>query len=494
MSSQRSEVSQGIREAHVPFVLEHRGIEYIPPDQRAGNPIQLGWMWLATVANIGPVVFGGLLPLLGLSFMQSVAILIIGNLSWALVGIGSLTGPDAGTTTYMVSRAPFGQNGNRVVSFFNWLTLLGYEATFLILIVQAELALAHKVGGGHQGAGLKVLLILIAAAILPIIAIYGHATVVKVLAVLSAPFVALYILFAILVIPKTNLSHLSHGASWPVVFVGLSIVLSVSGIGFVNQSADYSRYLPRSTNRWHLALATSLGGFVSLTGLMILGAAIASRLTNGIDVVSGIPSLFAGYYAVPYLVIIAIQLLLADAFALYSSGVTLQAIGVKVQRWQAVLIDTVICAVVTAIAIFSNRFNTLLSDFLLFALVFASPWVTIYLMDWFFRRGRYDVASLQKERGGIYWRNGGVNVRALVSLGLGMAAVLMWINTSVYEGPLASRTGGTDLSWLFGAVVSGILYFVLGRPVVRAEQIEMIKGTGDVTVHKVEPDAKPAVS
>jgi len=64
-----------------------------------------------------------------------------------------------------------------------------------------------------------------------------------------------------------------------------------------------------------------------------------------------------------------------------------------------------------AYVIFSQHFSQLLSDFLLFIIVWVAPWCAIYLVDYFLRRGRYDTQALQDERGGIYFRNGGWNWR-----------------------------------------------------------------------------------
>ena len=63
----------------------------------------------------------------GLSVPQAIAVILIGNLFYALLGFASLQGPKTGTTAFMVSRAPFGQNGNRLVALFNWITQVGFE-------------------------------------------------------------------------------------------------------------------------------------------------------------------------------------------------------------------------------------------------------------------------------------------------------------------------------------------------------------------------------
>jgi hypothetical protein len=55
-------------------------------------------------------------------------------------------GPRAGTTAFAISRASFGPNGNRMPSFFNWVTQVGFEIEGIALVVLAAIALAAKAG------------------------------------------------------------------------------------------------------------------------------------------------------------------------------------------------------------------------------------------------------------------------------------------------------------------------------------------------------------
>src|SRR5262249_8898848 len=148
----------------------------------------------------------------------------------------------------------------------------------------------------------------------------------------------------------------------------------------------------------------TLGAFLPSTLMMFLGAFIATAVPAANDPISGLPKVFSAWFLVPYLVVIIFQLLAGNCVVLYSSCLTLQAIGLKVKRYQAALIDTAFCAALTAVTIFSNNFNTLLGDFLLFIIVWAAPWGAIYLVDWALRRGRYRTEDLLARRGGLYWR------------------------------------------------------------------------------------------
>ena len=188
---------------------------------------------------------------------------------------------------------------------------------------------------------------------------------------------------------------------------------------------------------------------------------------------TGVPAAFAAWFFWPYMILALPQLFAINTIDLYSSGVTLQAIGLAVRRWQAVIIDTVVVAIVTALVIFKGDFYTDLKGFLLYIVVWLAPWFAIVMVDYLLRRGRYDPLSLAKERGGLYWRNGGFHWPAVIAQLLGMAAAMMWTDALYYVpsyvGPISSRTSGSDLSWLIGIVVGGLVYWVLASREVRKE-------------------------
>jgi purine-cytosine permease-like protein len=183
----------------------------------------------------------------------------------------------------------------------------------------------------------------------------------------------------------------------------------------------------------------------------------------------------------PYLIMAIVTLLAVNTIDLYSSGLTLQAIGLKIKRWQCVLVDMVIATVVAAVAIFNADFNRIYSDFLSLLIVWLSPWLAIYLVDWLMRRGQYDAGALLQDRGGRYWRNGGFHIPGVVAQLAGMAAACLWIDSPAFVGPLSSRTAGSDFSFFMGLVVGGVLYYLLARTSVREQIAEPDTATAGVS-------------
>src|ERR1035441_4697613 len=87
------------------------------------------------------------------------------------------------------------------------------------------------------------------------------------------------------------------------------------------------------------------------------------------------------------MIVAILQLFAINTIDMYSSGVTLQAIGIPLKRWGCILIDTVVSGVVTGLVIFKGNLYTDLSGFLDYILVWLGAWFAILMVDYFLRRG-----------------------------------------------------------------------------------------------------------
>src|SRR6204780_2283756 len=196
-----------LRSAGEPSVIqvEQRGIQHIPQGERWGKPSNLFWMWAGAVWNVEFVYYGAIaVVFLGLSFAQAVLIIVLGNLSYVLTGLASVQGPQAGTTTFAISRAAFGPRGNKLPSFFNWVTQVGFEIEGIAFIVFAAIVLMAK-AGFTAGTVAKVVFIVLAVAIQAVLPTLGHAAILKALRWLAIPFVVLFAVMAALTATKANL-------------------------------------------------------------------------------------------------------------------------------------------------------------------------------------------------------------------------------------------------------------------------------------------------
>jgi purine-cytosine permease-like protein len=176
-----------------------------------------------------------------------------------------------------------------------------------------------------------------------------------------------------------------------------------------------------------------------------------------------------------------VQLFGINSLDLYSSGVTLQALGLRWKRYQCVLLDSAICLFITAYAVFNSHFSTYMKDFVDVVIIWIAPWFAIFIVDWWMRRSRYVPAELQKtDRSSIYWSSGGVNWSAIIAQLLGMAAAMSalsptfhvpnWMHEiTVATGGSAGATGGADFSVFTGVFVGGVAYFLLARRTVKEQ-------------------------
>ena len=449
--------------------FESRGIDYIPLAERRGHPRDLFWMWAGALFNVEYVVYGALLIVaFQLRFWQAAVVILVGNLSYLITGLGSLQGPRAGTAGFTINRAPFGPLGAKLIAAFNWVTQVGYEVVGLALVVAGGLALLGK-AGVHSSTGLKIVLIVVAALIQLILPLFGHRAMLRVLRMLVPPFVVLFVILAILALPKAQLGA-GHDGTWQDMMAALALVLSSGGYGWPMNANDFSRYLPPMTDQRKIVWAVALGGFIPTTLLMALGAAVATAIPASSSAISGLPQAFAGWFVWPYLVFVIVQLFAINSLDLYTSGLTLQAIFPSIRRWQCVLLDTIVAGALTAFTVFSAGFNTFIQDFVLFMIIWIAPWVAIYLTDYFLRRGRYDSRALLDTRAGMYLRNGGIHWAGIVAQVIGMVAAASWLNAyPAWTSPLTNATGGADFSVFMGALFGAGVYFVLARRSVAAE-------------------------
>ena len=477
------------------FHVEQHGIDFIPESERWAKPRDIAGMWAGASVNVEYFIYGALLIGFGFSFAQTVSLIVIGNLSWVLVGLCSLQGPDTGTTVFSINRAGYGPQGSKVPALFNWLTQLGFETEGLILIVGAAIVLYAK-AGFHAGTPAKVVFILLAVGIQVLLPFLGHATMVKVLRALIIPFI---VIFAIMAAYSAGHAHLGAPAAdyvnWQLYMVGLAFTITLSGLGWTECGNDYSRYLPRKASKkatvgW-LFIGTALPEMVMMT----LGAVVFTFVGtfdqwNGANPFSAFQahSIIPSWFVVVFLVFAIVQLFGINSLDLYSSGVTLQALGLRLKRYQAVVLDSIICMGITFYAVFSSSFSTYLKQFVSLVIIWIAPWCAIYLVDWAMRRWRYVPSELQKtDHTSIYWANGGVNWAAIVAQLLGMIAAVSalapppGLSFKPWMNPITVHSGGADFSVFMGLAVGGLAYLALGWGITKrqaAKQVELLTEQG----------------
>ncbi|HTT86135.1 MAG TPA: cytosine permease, partial [Acidimicrobiales bacterium] len=77
-------------EADLAFHVERHGIDYIPTAERWARPRDLFGMWAGASVQIEYFVYGAILMTFGFTFAQALSLIVIGNISFLLLGVCSL--------------------------------------------------------------------------------------------------------------------------------------------------------------------------------------------------------------------------------------------------------------------------------------------------------------------------------------------------------------------------------------------------------------------
>ncbi len=364
------------------------------------------------------------------------------------------------------------------------MTQVGFEIEGIYFVV-ATVILLFSLHGTDLSSPAKIVVIIFAALLQMVMPLLGHATITKVLRYLGYVFI---VFFAVLAAFTFNKLHLSTFHAKPVSFAvwttALVLIISLGGLGWTGNGNDYSRYLPRDTRMSRTFWSATLGAAIPSIILELLGVLAFTITTKLVGITQlGVPQSFPSWFVTPFLIFAVIQLLAINTIDMYSSGVTLQALGLPVRRWGAVIIDTVVCAVVTGIILFRGNFYKDFAGFLLYIVVWLAPWFGILITDWLLRGRRYDSLSLRSAREGLYWRNGGIHWPAIIAQLVGMVATLMWINAAFavpsYVGPISNHfpgLAGGDFSWALGIAVASLLYWALAARGIRRETAAQVTG------------------
>jgi purine-cytosine permease-like protein len=452
------------RAADVAGRVEVRGIDYIPAEERHGKPTELFWIWLG--ANVTYLYFtlGGFVLLAGLTLWQAVAVVVVGNLYWFGVGVLAVSGPSSGTPGVVVTRAMFGIRGNRPLSAgIGWLIAIVYEFINLALGALAGFALADQLGLGSSWP-VRAAILVIVAVVTFAISIYGHATIAKLSPYFSAVLAVIMLVLGVYVVAHAHFDYapsqpLDTAGSW--VAVALSIAL-IAGVPLSwGTGADYARYLPQTSSPRKVLIYTALGGFVPAVVLAVLGV-LAGTVVDMNDAQTNLRQILPGWFYPVFLLVIVLSSITNNVLTAYSSGLCLQALGVRMSRARTVFIDGVLSTGLAAYALFVSSFLDSLSKTIELSVAVLAPSMALYVTDIILRRNDYDGIALNDEAPeSAFWYRRGWNVAGTIAFLAGVVTCMLFVNTSTFAGPLSNALGGADLSFLVGPLVTAVVYAAL---------------------------------
>ncbi|HUZ55255.1 MAG TPA: cytosine permease [Streptosporangiaceae bacterium] len=460
--------------------VEAHGIDVIPADERHGRPLSLFPFWLGSNIIFTYMLFGGILIELGLPLGAALTIAVLGNLAWVLVGLMSVPGPRTGTATMVVSRAQYGFRGNKISCFFSWLANVGYEGVDFAIAALACYSLAGY-AGWHLNTLAKALILGVIIAVSFAIGLYGHATILAFQKLFAwALGIAAVVFFAFL-LPHVKLSYHPatplHGmALTAAIMIAISVVLS--GPLSYPIGSDYSRYLPADTSARRVVWYTAVGGYIPSVALTVIGI-LAATAINASDFTTSVRSVVPGWFYPVFLLIVIFGVICNSILSVYSSGLSLQALGVPLARSRTVWVDVVIG---TALAVYgvliATNFLTTLENFLLWSIYWYAPFFGVYMAELALTRGHYDGHELHR-LGGRYWYDRGYRWRGVAALAAGMIFSALTSDTPYFVGPLSSHVlSGGDLSAIGGLLVGAGTYWLLCVRPARRQAAGQLTGPG----------------
>lgn len=469
--------------------VERNGINVIAEGERKGSPRDLFWPWCAANIAVLGVSYGSFLLGFGVSFGQAVAAGVIGSvLSFLLVGFVSLAGKRGSAPTMVLSRAAFGVRGNALPATVSYILLIGWE---IVLVSLATLATATVFStlGWASGNATKIAAFVVVIAVIIAAGMLGFDAIMRLQTVLTVALAVITVGYVLLTLKHVHWGTVSalpggNGAA----FIGTFIfAMTAFGLGWVNSGADYSRYLPRRASAAGVIGWTTFGASIApvllvVYGLLLAGSDPALNKAIGADPIGALTTLLPKWYLVPFALVAVFGLVGGAVLDIYSSGLALLTLGLRVPRWAAAGLDGVLMVLGTIYVVWiAADFITPFQGFLITLGVPISAWCGVFLADLALRRRPYADADLHDARG----RYRAFNPVALTSMVLGtflgwglvvntLSPVFRWEGYLMDAFGLGPKADGTwtyaNIGVLVALAVGFLGQYAFGRSRVRAQE------------------------
>ena len=471
-----------------PMQIEMNGINVISDFERKGHPRDLFWRWFAANVSVLGLSYGAFVLGFGISFWQAVVVSIVGIIvSFLLCGFIAVAGKRGSAPTMVLGRAAFGVNGNKLPSAISWLLTVGWETILVILATLATATVFERLGWGG-GNVVKVIALIVVVALTIFGGVMGFDLIMRMQSVITIVTAVLTVGFMILVADHIHWSVVSAVPSGDAqaVIGALVFMMTGFGLGWVNAAADYSRYLPRRSSGRGVIGWTTFGSslapiFLVIFGLLLAGSSKSLSTAIGNDPIGALAVLLPTWYLVPFIIVAVLGLVGGSVLDIYSSGLSLLTLGVRVPRFVAALIDGTIMTLGAIYVVFiAKNFFGQFEGFLITLGVPIAAWCGIMLADILLRHRDYaerDLFTPSGRYGDIRWFPVGVIVvSTFIGWGLVTNAFASWLTWQGYLlGPFG--LGGKTGAWAFanlGVLVALALGFVatlaFGRATVRAQE------------------------
>lgn len=460
-----------------PGLIERTGIEIVPEGARTAKPRDLFWPWFAANVSVFGMSYGSFVLGFGISFWQATVVSVAGIVvSFLLCGLIAIAGKRGSAPTMVLSRAAFGVRGQKIPGIVSWLTSIGWETFLAIMAVLATATVITRLGGDGGSVALRVAATVIVAALIVVASVLGYHTIMRLQSVLTWITGAVTVLYIVLAIPHIDFGAvlaIPNGSTGQVVGA-LVMVMTGFGLGWINIAADWSRYQRRTASDGAIVLWNTIGGSVApallvIFGLLLGGSDPALSEAIAADPIGALAALLPTWVLIPFLLTAVLALVSGAVLGIYSSGLTLLSLGIRIPRPAAAAVDGLILTAGTVwVVFFATDFLGPFQSFLITLGVPLASWAGILIADILRRRRDYDEAALFDASGryGAWDWTSIVTmlVASIVGWGFvvnGFAEDAPWNN---WQGYLLFTVGGREGDWAWanlGVFFALVLSFVI---------------------------------
>ena len=340
--------------------VETTGIEIIDEAERTARPRDLFWPWFAANVSVFGISYAAFVLQFGISFWQGAVVTVLGIVvSFLLCGLVAVGGKRGSAPTMILSRASFGVVGQKVPGVISWLVSIGWETFLAILAVLATSTIFERLGWGG-GTGTKVVAAVVVATLIVAASVAGYHVIMAMQSVLTWVTGVVTVVFIVVASESIDWSAVAAVPSGPPQAVVGAFVLLMTGfgLGWINIAADWSRYQRRDASGGSIVLLEHHRRRHRAGPPRPLRA--HARRPSDETVLNGIPNdpigtlatVLPTWFLVPFLVAVILSLVSGAVLGIYSSGLTLLSLGVRIPRPAAAAVDGVILTLGTIWVVF----------------------------------------------------------------------------------------------------------------------------------------------
>lgn len=406
--------------------------------------------WVFFVGNIGlPTwLMGVLVAGMGINFNEAMLVIVLGSIVGSCFPAAvSILGPKSRLSSMEASRFALGSFGKRIPAVLQWIACVGWDCINNLMAASGLVLFCNSIG--IPTPLWVVLAILVGMQML--VGIYGHHIVQE-----TSQYTGILLGIAFLIIgvvaahqvPSTT--TIDKPAQFKELFSAFILIVAYNLAGWTTWTADYTRYLPKTTRSKDVFFIIFSPIALSSIVLMFFGYVTSSVVTEQTPdgVMKALQSL-SGHFAPLVLLLIGLSSTPVNAVNDTSASYSLISAGFRISRPTAAIFGAVLGYIVCLLA--SAAFIDFFENFLSFFAHWIAPWTSIVLLHWFVIGQKEQITP------------SGISPGGWIFIVISVASVVLFSANSLYTGLLSSYIGGLDIGPYMGLAISTLVYYFVLR-------------------------------